>query len=434
MHQPLVQPQLPVQNPPLAPLRRRPLSPESFRRRLALPLVLASAGWLLTCACDNSVPPPTPYIWILPPGFPKPPVPDDNPMYEEKVALGRQLFYDTRLSGNQTYSCGSCHQQALGFTDGLANAEGSTGEIHRRSSMSLVNVAYNPSLTWANPLILTLEEQALLPMFGENPVELGLADKEDELLQRLNDDPDYPRLFQTAFPEVAGEISLNTIVKAIAAFERTLISGNSPYDRYVYQRDSSALSDAAVRGLSQFFSEKFECYHCHGTFNLTDSVTTATSTLVELPFHNDGLYNLDGAGAYPLRDQGLIELTGVETDMGAFRAPSLRNIAVTAPYMHDGSLKTLDDVLDHYAAGGRTIADGEDAGVGATNPYKSEFLRGFTLSDEERANLKAFLNALTDEAFLTDPRFADPFATAAARPADMPSTRRHRSPIERNDP
>lgn len=373
--------------------------------------------------CWSEVPPPTEYTWELPLGFPAPPIPEDNPMYVEKVELGRRLFYDTRMSGNQTYSCASCHLQSLAFTDGLAHAEGSTGEIHRRSAMSLVNVAYAPSLTWANPLVRTLEEQALLPMFGTEPVELGLADQEQALLERLSAELEYQQLFQVAYPEVEGEISVNTIVKSLAAFQRTLISGNSPYDRYVYQRETTALSDAAKRGLDLFFSEKLECYHCHGSFNLTDSVTVAGSAFTELPFHNNGLYNLDGEGAYPLRDQGLIELTGEEDDMGNFRAPSLRNVAVTAPYMHDGSLATLDDVLDHYAAGGRTLSEGPDAGIGSTNPYKSELLRGFTLSEQERADVLAFLNSLTDETFLTDPRFSDPFAVERTHAARSSATR-----------
>lgn len=390
--------------------------------RFVLPLSLLSGCW-------SEVPPPTEYVWELPPGFPAPPLPDDNPMYVEKVELGRRLFYDTRMSGNQTYACATCHLQELAFTDGLANAVGSTGQVHRRSSMSLVNVAYTPALTWANPLVRTLEEQALLPMFGTEPVELGLADQEQALLERLKADLEYQRLFQVSFPEVEGEISISTITKSLAAFQRTLISGRSPYDRYVYQRDATAMSDSAKRGLDLFFSEKLECYHCHGSFNLTDAVTVAGSAFTELPFHNNGLYNVDGDGAYPLRDQGLIELTGEDDDMGSFRAPSLRNVAVTAPYMHDGSLATLDDVLNHYAAGGRTVSEGPDAGVGATNPFKSELLRGFTLSEQERADVLAFLNSLTDEDFLTDPRFSDPFVVerSSATAATASSSRAHSS-------
>lgn len=371
---------------------------------------------LLSCllvACGGAPdvsPTPDVWVWDLPPGFPEPVVPEDNPMRPSKVTLGRALFYDTRLSGNQTYSCGSCHQQALAFTDGLAHAEGSTGELHRRSSMGLTNVAYNPVFTWVDPNNRSLEMQALGPMFGTTPVELGLLGLEEELIRRLREDSAYQTLFPQAFPDDADPFTLDNVTFALAAFERTLISGNAPYDRYVYQGDRSALSASAQRGLDLFFTEKFECYHCHGTFNFSDTVTFKGSAFVEVFFSNTGLYNLDGAGAYPEQDQGLIEITGEDTDMGFFRAPTLRNIALTAPYMHDGSIDTLDAVLEHYAAGGRTVSSGENSGVGSTNPYKSEFVRGFTLTEDERQDMLAFLNSLTDDVFITDARFSDPSA------------------------
>lgn len=350
--------------------------------------------------------------WDLPSGFPEPHVPSDNPMSAAKAELGRYLFYDVRLSGNETQSCGTCHLQERAFTDGLAHAEGSTGEIHRRSAMALGNVAYYSTLTWGSDVVRTLEDQALLPMFGEHPVELGLAGREAELLDRLASDPDYVARFAAAFPGEADPIQLKQVTAALACFERTLVTANSPYDRYTYQDDRTALSDAALRGMGLFQSENLECFHCHGGFAFADSVRTATSTFEEMYFHNTGLYNVDGQGAYPASDQGLIELTQVPEDMGRFRAPSLRNIALTAPYMHDGSAADLDAVLDHYAAGGRTIESGENAGDGSTNPYQSEFVQGFTLTEQDRADLKAFLESLTDPDFVEDPRFADPFGTA----------------------
>lgn len=352
------------------------------------------------------------YDWGLPPGFPVPRVPEDNPMSAVKVELGRRLFYDKRLSGNGTYSCASCHRQELAFTDGLPAAEGSTGEMHTRGSMSLANVAYLTALTWGNPLIDTLEEQALGPMFGEMPVELGLAGLEDELLERLRAEPLYQKLFPEAFPEDAEPIRLANITKAIAAFERSLLSYRSPYDRYTYFGDPSGMSAAALRGRDLFFSERLECFHCHGGFNLSDSVEHDGTTFKEVMFHNTGLYNIDGEGAYPPRNRGVFEITGKAEDMGRFRAPTLRNIAVTAPYMHDGSIATLEEVLDHYAAGGRTIESGPYAGVGSENPYKSELVRGFELTAEEKADVIAFLETLTDEEFLKDPRYADPWVEA----------------------
>jgi len=348
------------------------------------------------------------YAWDLPAGFPEPYVPPEYPMSAEKVELGRYLFYDERLSGNETQACASCHKQELAFTDGLAGAEGSTGEIHRRGSMALGNIAYASTLTWASNAVRVLEHQALLPIFGETPVELGMAGREDELLERFRSDPAMLARFEAAFPDREDPVDLDTLTQGIASFQRSLLTGDSPYDRWTYRDDPQALSDSALRGMSLYLSEDMECFHCHGGFAFADSVRTATTTFDEMFFHNTGLYNVDGAGAYPERDQGLYELTLEPADMGRFRAPSLRNIAVTAPYMHDGSIATLDEVLDHYAAGGRTIAEGENAGVGADNPYKSEFVRGFQLDDQSRADLKAFLESLTDEGFLTDPRFSDP--------------------------
>jgi cytochrome c peroxidase len=377
-------------------------------------LTLTACAALLT-ACGDPTPEPAPdaggadaWAWELPEGFPEPRVPEDNPMSAVKVELGRRLFYDTRMSLDGTFSCGTCHLQELAFTDGRAQGLGVTGQLHPRSSMSLANVAYFATLNWANPNETALEHQALGPMFGTEPVELGLADREDELFATLGADPTYVDLFARAFPEADGAISVDTITKALAAFQRTLISGSSPFDRYV-RGDSDALSESAVRGLDLFFGEQLECFHCHNGFTLADSVDHSGQAFVERPFHNTGLYNLDPLGSYPERNEGLFTHTGKLEDMGRFRAPSLRNIAVTAPYMHDGSIPDLDGVIDHYAAGGRTIAEGEYAGVGAENPNKSEFVTGFVLTDQERADLKAFLESLTDEAFLTDPRFSDPF-------------------------
>lgn len=349
------------------------------------------------------------YVWSLPKGFPRPVVPADNPMSDEKVALGRHLFYDKRLSQNGTQACASCHQQERAFSDGGAVAIGSTAEVHPRNSMSLTNVAYATTLTWANPLLFTLESQALVPMFGTEPVELGLNGHETELLARLRAVSRYGELFAAAYPGVADPFSVENVTRAIASFERTLISGNSPYDRYVYGRDEEALSEQARRGRVLFFSEKFECFHCHSGFNLQDSANFDGNHFPEARFHNTALYNIDGLGAYPTPNTGVHEITGLAADMGRFRAPTLRNVAATAPYMHDGSIATLAEVLDHYAAGGRTISDGPYAGNGSASPLKSNFMIGFTMTPEEESALLAFLESLTDTAFLSDERFSDPW-------------------------
>lgn len=352
------------------------------------------------------------YAWQLPRGFPVPKVPEDNPLTMGKIELGRHLFYDKRLSGNGTQSCASCHEQARAFTDGKPVGIGSTGQKHVRSAMSLANVAYAESLTWANTVLHSLEQQALVPLIGEDPVELGLTGQLDALLQVLREDTMYRALFASAFPDASEPFSLEHLVAAIASFERALISGDSAYDHYALRGETDALSPAAERGMQLFFSERLECFHCHGGFNLSGATTHVGKAFDETTFHNDALYNVDGRGAYPANNTGVYAFTGDPADMGRFKAPTLRNIELTAPYMHDGSIATLEEVIAHYARGGRRIESGPNAGDGRQSPLKSEFITGFELNDEERSDLLAFLRSLTDETFIHDERLSNPFAAA----------------------
>ncbi|WP_337171301.1 MbnH family di-heme enzyme [Gemmatimonas aurantiaca] len=351
-----------------------------------------------------------PFVWDIPAPFPRPPVPHDNPMSSHTVELGRHLFYDTRLSGNGRQSCATCHRQELAFTDGRARAVGSTGMMHPRGSMSLANIGYAPALTWADPRVTALEEQALVPMFGTSPVELGLDPDGASLLQRVRADDVYQRLFAQAFPADSAPFSVTNIVRALGAFERTLVSMRSPYDRYRYGRDRNAISESAKRGEMIFFSgQRGGCFQCHGGWNFSGAVRYDGDTTVSAGFFNTGLYNVAGAVSYPSSNTGLHAITGRIEDVGRFRAPTLRNIAVTAPYMHDGSIATLEAVVDHYAAGGRTIASGPQAGVGRDNRYKSPSVHGFVLTGTDRQDLVAFLEALTDSVFLRNPAFANPW-------------------------
>ena len=279
----------------------------------------------------------------LPPGFAAPPAPRDNPLTLAKAELGRYLFYDRRLSYNRTESCASCHQQRFGFCDGRAHAVGSTGEEHHLNTMSLANVGYRRPLTWTNPDITTLEQQVLVPLTHHDPIELGMDGHFDELLARLRGDERYVRLFAAAFPAERDPITIDNLARAIASFERTLISAGSPYDRLLLYGDSNALSDEAWRGRRLFFAK---CAGCHGGNDFS------------MPA---------GGDAY----QG-----------GKVRVPTLLNVAVTAPYMHDGHVATLDEAVGHTGA---------------------------KITGQQKQELAAFLRTLTDERFLRDPRFSDPW-------------------------
>ena len=346
--------------------------------------------------------------WAPPRGFPRPRIPADNPITAAKAELGRYLFYDKRLSGNGTTSCATCHRQELAFTDGRGQAVGSTGQKHPRGAMSLVNVAYNGAFNWSDPTVDSLEQQALKPMFSTTPVELGTV--EPEVIAMIRSSSPYRELFPPAFAGDIDPYTIGNVTKAIACFERTIVSADSPYDRFRFG-DAGAISEAAKRGEILFFLDYGgpSCFRCHSGFNFSDSTTAAGGEKRAAEFHNTGLYNLGGAFSYPAASLGLYEHTHRVADVGKFRAPTLRNVALTAPYMHDGSIATLEEALDHYAAGGRTIAEGPLAGVGRNNPGKDELVHGFYMTPRNRADLVEFLKSLTDERVTHDARWSDPF-------------------------
>lgn len=349
------------------------------------------------------------WIFNRPRGFPAPRVPEENAMTPAKVDLGRHLFYDARLSKNLRQSCATCHVQEFAFTDGRGRAIGSTGQTHPRGSMSLANIAYASAFTWGDPSIPSLEAQVEAPLFGTTPIELGWDRPGTELVDRLKAVPEYRVLFGAAFPGENEAISTGNLARGLASFERTILSNRSPYDRYHYGGDDSAISAAAKRGEVLFFSQPLSCFQCHGGFNFSGAVDTEGGGKRTAEFHNTGLYNVAGPYSYPGPNTGIFEKTRDPRDVGKFKAPTLRNIAVTAPYMHDGSIETLDAVLDHYAAGGRTIGSGEFAGIGRDNPNKSPRIAGFKLTLEQKADVIAFLDSLTDEALLKDPALGDPW-------------------------
>jgi cytochrome c peroxidase len=318
-----------------------------MRRRVAVASLLVTALAAHAFAGD--------YRWNLPAGFPEPAVPANNPMSEAKVSLGRSLFADTRLSISGRHSCQSCHDPARAFTDGLPRSRGAQDDELPLNAPSLVNVAYNASYGWRDPGIRTLEQQMRGPLFNEHPRELGLAGQESQVEARLSADDATSHAFAAAFPQDARPATLGNAILAIAAYERTLIRGDAPFDRYVFGGDHAALDESQKQGMQLFFT-RAGCSACHGGINF----------------------------AGPWTDRGHAEASPVFADVGtgiAVRVPTLRNLARTAPYLHDGRLTTLDAVLDNYEQR-------------AADPAADRRLRREPLTTSERSALRDFLAAL----------------------------------------
>ncbi|EMJ88991.1 MbnH family di-heme enzyme [Leptospira meyeri] len=370
-------------------------------------MLLAALGILAT-ASD--------WVWDLPPGFPQPLVPSDNPMSKAKVELGRHLFYEKKLSGNGTMACSSCHFQSLAFADGKDFPSGITNQSHPRNAQHLSNVAYMPRLTWSNPKMTSLEIQARAPMFGETPIELGLQN--NNFLNELSSNAIYPPMFERAFG--GSGINEQNVRYALASFQRSMISGNSRYDQYTFRNNKSALTASEIRGLNLFNGEVAECFHCHGGFNFTDT-SFHGGAKEEFFYHSNGIHDDAYYAGVPSNKRGLFDLTGVASDTGKFRAPSLRNIGVTYPYMHDGIFMCADsNNPDKPAGAGKTKVDcARDALTQVVDHYRSggqnhsakdvTLIRAFTITNSQRDDMVNFLLALTDDEFLTNPKFASPF-------------------------
>jgi cytochrome c peroxidase len=302
-------------------------------------------------------------------GLPPVPIPADNPPTKETIALGRKLFYDPRLSRNNTLSCASCHNPYIAFSDGRAIAQGFGGSLGVRNSPTLLNAAYSPLQFW-DGRASSLEAQSAFPI--ANPVEMDQP--HDVSVSKIRKDPEYKAEFAQAFGP--GPITLDLIEKSLASFERTLLSGNSPFDQYQYGGNKLALSPAAIRGLEIFRDPKRgNCAVCHTIEEHYALFTNGT-------FHNIGVgVNAEG----DLTDLGRFDATKIQAEKGKFKTPGLRNVALTAPYMHDGSLKTLKSVVDFYAGGGNS------------NPYLDKDIKPLHLSAQDRADLVAFLESLTGD-------------------------------------
>ena len=337
----------------------------------------------------------------LPEHFPE--WPSHHPLATiEQVELGRWLFYDRRLSRDGTRSCGICHEQAKAFSDGLSLSLGIDNTVLSLNSPSLANIAWRSELTW-NHQFSSVEEQILLPLFAVDPVEMGMT--EELLLERIREYQPYIDLFEQAFPDEVQSITIENTIHALSSFTRSIVSTQSKYDRW--RMGDEELTEEEEEGLRLFHSEELKCVLCHGGVFFDHPQFEEES--IRHGYVNTGLYNIDGEGAYPISAQGLIAQTGNPSDMGRFRVPTLRNLRQTYPWMHDGSEISLRNIILNYAAGGRVLESGSNQGDGRNNPYKSEYISGFTISDAEIDALISFLYSLEDERLLEVDHLATPF-------------------------
>lgn len=343
-----------------------------MKRSLTISFTLLIA--LVFQAC-RSVDPPVPdgepdgLKVLAPPGFPPIPFPEGNEFTLERWELGKKLFYDPIMSVDSTVSCGSCHKAHLAFSDDQAFSPGVENRPGTRNAPPLTNLAYSPYFTREGG-VPTLEMQVLVPIQEENEFDHNIV----YISERLMASEEYVRMSYEAYDREPDHF---VITRAISTFERLLISGNSPYDQWEHQGVTTALSAAQLRGKDLFFSDRTQCSQCHNGLNLTNHT-----------FENNGLYE-----EYP--DPGRERLTGLEEDRARFKVPTLRNIALTAPYMHDGSLASLEQVIDHYASGGEA------------HPNKSPLIQPLNLTAAEKEDLVAFLESLTDQEFISNPMFAE---------------------------
>lgn len=307
------------------------------------------------------------FVLKVPPGFPDPVIPEDNQLTAQRVALGKKLFFEPILSLDSSLSCGSCHFQHLAFSDSVAVSPGVHGKLGMRNAPSLANVAYNSSFFWDGG-VPTLEMQVIAPVETEEEMHLSFV----VAVERLKQHPEYPKLIQAAYQR---EVDVFSITRAIAAFERTLISGNAKYDQHV-NKSGSTLSSTEELGRQLFFSDSLQCSSCHSGFNFTSGEIVS-----------NGLFKKGDS------DPGRMRITLREEDEGKFKIPSLRNVALTSPYMHDGRFNSLEEVLVHYASGGYP------------HPNKSEKVRGFSLTKQETSAVIAFLHTLTDTSFVKNNAF-----------------------------
>lgn len=320
-----------------------------------------------------------------------------------KAELGYYLFFDKIISVNHSRSCASCHDPSLAFTDGYRSSVTTLGENLKHNAPSLLNVASLKVFDWAHPGVSTLSQQMLRPLFSHAPIELGLDQHEDSFYAWMKTDSLYKHLIEKAFPGLT-QWSRSELLQCLSAYEMMLQSTQARYDQFLHG-NQRALNTSEHRGRRLFFSDRLKCRFCHGGELLSNATVSSNPDSI---YFNIGLY---AEGVIPKEDSGLYAFTHQQSDLGKFKVPSLRNVSITSPYMHDGSVATLEEVLDIYARGGRSISNGPWIGDGRFHPNKHRFIAGFVLSPDEKKDIIAFLKTLTDTSYLTKPwaRYPDYF-------------------------
>jgi cytochrome c peroxidase len=320
----------------------------------------------------------------------------------DKQIVGQHLFFDTQLSLNNTKSCSSCHNPKFAFADGYRKSVTALGNSTLHNSPSLINVADHVVFDWANPTVNKLKIQMRRPLFGENPIELGTHKNLTEIKKYLQNTKPYNSLIPSIYGTITNENIEEIIIESIYEYLLTLKSSQSKYDKF--SEGKTKLSASEMRGLYLFLSDSLACSQCHEPPSFT--LATKNSTIA---YANTGLYNIAGLNIYPASDNGIIKYTGLSNDNGKYKIPSLRNLAFTAPYFHDGSAETLRQIIDIYAAGGRSIKNSPFSGNGSQNLLKDPRIRGFTLTERQKTDLLAFLYTLTDSSFIYKSNFQNPW-------------------------
>lgn len=324
-----------------------------------------------------------------------------------KAEIGRRLFFDPILSPGRKKSCSSCHNPEFAFTDGYRRSFGLETERVKRNSPTLINVSEYRFFNLANSDLHTIESQILHPLFINTPFEMGTALDKNGILQQLLKDELYGSFLQKAYPDIPLEtIGWEEIIECLAEYVKKLRSYDSPYDCFISTGDSSYMSPEALRGMQIFYSKKTQCSQCHNGINFSIAATEKASE--QNSFANTGLYNIAGEKGYPSLDKGIYNLSKNAGDDGRFRIPTLRNLAFTAPYYHDGSAATLSEVIDNYARGGRNYPYGAIAGDGSCHPAKHPLISGFKLNETEKQALAAFLLSLSDSTVIHNSFFRPP--------------------------